>query len=57
VENGRRRNRRRIEFFGRRVQTKDAVLAELMADHIALRKSLGELWPRLGYRTKCRLRG
>jgi len=48
---------KRIEFLGKKVQTKDAVLAELMADHIALRKSLGELWPRLGYRTKCRLRG
>jgi transposase-like protein len=34
---------KRIEFLEKKVQTKDEVLAELMAEHIALRKSLGEL--------------
>jgi transposase-like protein len=34
---------KRIEFLGKKVQTKDEVLAELMAEHIALKKSLGEL--------------
>ncbi len=33
----------RIEFLEKKIQTKDEVLAELMADHIALKKSLGEL--------------
>src|SRR6266849_10014813 len=33
----------RIEFLGKKIQTKDEVLAELMAEHIALKKSLGEL--------------
>src|ERR1700728_2409126 len=32
---------KRIEFLERKVQTKDEVLAELMAEHIALKKSLG----------------
>ena len=34
---------KRIEFLEKKVQIKDEVLAELMAEHIALRKSLGEL--------------
>jgi len=34
---------KRIEFLEEKVQTKDEVLAELMAEHIALRKSLGKL--------------
>src|SRR6204780_5726133 len=34
---------KRIEFLGKKVQTKDEVLAELMAEHIALKKSLGEV--------------
>ena len=34
---------KRIEFLEKKVQTKDGVLAELMAEHIALKKSLGEL--------------
>ena len=34
---------KRIEFLEKKVQTKDEVLAELMAEHIALKKSLGEL--------------
>jgi len=33
---------KRIEFLEKKVQTKDEVLAELMAEHIALKKSLGE---------------
>src|ERR1039457_3776092 len=33
----------RIEFLENKIQTKDEVLAELMAEHIALKKSLGEL--------------
>jgi len=33
----------RIEFLQKKIQTKDEVLAELMAEHIALKKSLGEL--------------
>ncbi len=32
---------RRIEFLEKKVQTKDEVLAELMAEHIALKKALG----------------
>ena len=34
---------KRIEFLEKKVQTKDEVLAELMAEHIGLKKSLGEL--------------
>ena len=34
---------KRIEFLERKVQTKDEVLAELMAEHMALKKSRGEL--------------
>ena len=34
---------KRIDFLEKKVQTKDEVLAELMAEHIALKKSLGEL--------------
>lgn len=33
---------KRIEYLEKRVQTKDEVLAELMAEHVALKKSLGE---------------
>jgi transposase len=33
----------RIAFLEKKVQTKDEVLAELMAEHVALKKSLGEL--------------
>jgi transposase len=33
----------RIEFLEKKIQTKDEVLAELMAEHVALKKSLGEL--------------
>src|ERR1700691_3382743 len=32
-----------IDFLEKKIQTKDEVLAELMAEHIALKKSLGEL--------------
>jgi transposase len=34
---------KRIEFLEKKVRTKHEVLAELMAEHIALKKSLGEL--------------
>ena len=34
---------KRIEFLEKKMQTKDEVLAELMAEHIVLKKSLGEL--------------
>jgi len=34
---------KRIEFLERKGQTKDEVLAELMAEHIALKKTLGDL--------------
>jgi transposase len=33
----------RIVYLEQKIQTKDEVLAELMAEHIALKKSLGEL--------------
>ena len=33
----------RIELLEKKVRTKDEVLAELMTEHIALKKSLGEL--------------
>jgi transposase len=33
----------RIEFLERKIQRKDEVLAELMSEHIALKKELGEL--------------
>ena len=33
----------RIEFLEKKIQRKDEVLAELMGEHIALKKSLGEL--------------
>jgi transposase len=33
----------RIEYLEKKIQRKDEVLAELMAEHIALKKELGEL--------------
>ena len=33
----------RIAYLEKKIQTKDEVLAELMAEHIALKKSVGEL--------------
>ena len=33
----------RIERLEKKIQTKDEVLAELMAEHVALKKSLGDL--------------
>jgi len=35
--------RERIEYLEKKIQTKDEVLAELLAEHVALKKSLGEL--------------
>jgi len=33
----------RIDYLEKKIQTKDEVLAELMAEHVALKKDLGEL--------------
>jgi transposase-like protein len=33
----------RIQYLEKKIHTKDEVLAELMAEHVALKKSLGEL--------------
>ena len=33
----------RIAYLEKKIQTKDEVLAELMAEHVALKKRLGEL--------------
>jgi transposase-like protein len=39
---------KRIEYLEKKVQTKDEVLAELMAEHIALKKALGSFDQDLG---------
>src|SRR5260370_10421089 len=41
----------RIDYLAKKMQTKDEVLAELMAEQIALKKTLGELCPGSGFRT------
>ena len=33
----------RIAYLEKKIQTKDEVLAELMAEHVAIKKTLGEL--------------
>jgi transposase-like protein len=33
----------RIDYLEKKIQTKDEVLAELMTEHVALKKTLGEL--------------
>ena len=33
----------RIDYLEQKIRTKDEVLAELMAEHVALKKTLGEL--------------
>jgi transposase len=33
----------RIAYLEKKIQTKDEVLAELMAEHVALKKSIGEI--------------
>ncbi len=33
----------RIDYLEKKIQTKDEVLAELMAEHVALKKSIGEI--------------
>ena len=33
----------RIAYLEKKIQAKDEVLAELMAEHVALKKTLGEL--------------
>ena len=35
--------RQRIEYLEKKIQVKDEVLAELMAEHVALKKKSGEL--------------
>jgi transposase len=40
---GHQAEQERIEYLEKKIQTKDEVLAELMAEHIALKKSFGEL--------------
>src|SRR5450755_3939321 len=41
----------RIAYLEKKIQTKDEVLAELMAEHVALKKEIGELRPASGFRT------
>jgi transposase len=36
-------NQERIAYLEQKIQTKDEVLAELMAEHVALKKAMGEL--------------
>lgn len=43
VRANRQPEQERIEYLEKKIQTKDEVLAELMAEHIALKKSLGEI--------------
>jgi transposase len=38
-----RAEQERIDYLEKKIQTKDEVLAELMAEHVALKKSHGEL--------------
>ena len=38
-----RAEQKRIEYLEKKIQTKDEVLAELMAEHIALKKNHGDL--------------
>ena len=33
----------RVSYLEKKIQTKDEVLAELMAEHVALKKDIGEL--------------
>ena len=46
----------RITYLEKKIQTKDEVLAELMAEHVALKKEIGELWPGSGFRMICGIR-
>jgi uncharacterized coiled-coil protein SlyX len=39
---------KRIEYLEKRVRTKDEVLAELMAEHVALERTLGNSNRQLG---------
>src|SRR6266496_1186123 len=41
----------RIAYLEKKIQTKDEVLAELMAEHVALKKTLGEPRRRSGFDT------
>ena len=40
---GQQPEQERIEYLTKKIQTEDEVLAELMAEHVALKKSLGEI--------------
>jgi transposase len=42
-DSSRKREQKRIAALEKKLQTKDEVLAELMAEHVALKKSLGEI--------------
>ncbi|RIK68359.1 MAG: transposase [Planctomycetota bacterium] len=44
---------KRIEALEAKLAEKNEVVAELMAEHVALKKGLGELWPADGPRTMC----
>jgi len=41
-DSGRQRDQERVAALERKLQTKNEVLAELMEEHVALKKSLGE---------------
>ena len=43
ARSGNQAEQERIEYLEKRIQRNDEVLAELMAEHIALKKELGEL--------------
>jgi len=47
-DSGRQRDQERVAALERRLQTKNEVLAELMEEHVALKKSLGESCPTAG---------
>lgn len=42
-DSGRQREQERIAALEKKLRTKDEVLAELMEEHVALKKSLGEI--------------
>jgi transposase len=43
ARSNRQPDQERVDYLTKKIQVKDEVLAELMAEHIALKKSLGEL--------------
>jgi len=42
-KNSHQAEQQRVEYLEKKIQRKDEVLAELMAEHMALKKDLGEL--------------